>query len=184
MRRVDLYAVKVCFSRTDGGIDELPDHVLYLIRVHIIRLNLHISSINFPVISPECKLCDNGDSFCMYDIRQSLILWNERVITQTHHAAKVVVVKGNTGEAGDDGSDTTFCQFFVNRIRFFCDTSVPVCNSFSGGRADKTVFQFYMAHFHGFKYSLHSENLLYKSVMLYYNLAQRKNKKAEYSLPL
>ena len=134
-----LYAIKACFFCPDSGGGELFDDKLYLIRSHIIWFNLHKAAFDFAVIGSKCKLCDNGNSFCMNEICQVFVLRNEGIITQPHHAPKVVVMKGNTGEACDDGADPALRQFPVDFIRFFCHATVLIGNSLPCGGADKTV---------------------------------------------
>ena len=64
-----------------GSINELPDYKLNFIISHIIRFDLHITSVNLPVIGSESKLRDDRNTFCVDDIGQFFILWDESVIT-------------------------------------------------------------------------------------------------------
>ena len=75
-------------------------------------------------------------------------------------------------------------QFFVNVIGIVRDAAVGVRDTFPGGGTDQPVFEGEIVYFYGFKYLFQNNSLLYKSVWQYYNELQRKNKKAEFSLPL
>ena len=137
---MDLYAIEARFFGPDGGIDELPDYILYLIGSHIIWFDSHKASFDFPIVCSKGKLCDHRDSFCVDDIRQFFILWNEGVITQPHHAAIVVVMQRDAGTACNDGTDSAFCQFFVYFVCCFWHAAIGVGNAYPGSGADEAIF--------------------------------------------
>ena len=118
---VDLYSVKASFFCPDGGGGELPDYELYIIRSHFIRFDLQKASFDIPIVGSKGKLRDDGSPFCVNDIRQSFILWNEGVITEPHHAAKVVVVKAGAGKAGDKIMEAVRFSRFLLHFNTICD---------------------------------------------------------------